>query len=389
MAFLGLYLFLERIQLRHRLASIPLRICVTGTRGKSSVTRLVAASLRESGFKVLAKTTGAKAALVFPGGKEEEIRRGERLSILEQKKLLGRAEKLGIDALVSELMSIHPETGYSESIQIFRPHILIITNVRLDHIAQMGSSKEEIARCFASLIPEKSTVFVLKEEFFPVFQKIAEERGSRVIQIPRKSFEQYFPLEKKSASFEFEENIRLALAAAEFLGIDRDVAIKGMIKAEPDFGHLKIWKIKLDVPPRSWLFVNAFSANDPESTRLILSHLKERGIFKGKEMIGLLNFRKDRGDRTLQWRKALKDEAFPEFSKFYIIGFHAPAFKRKLAPLVKASIHCLKAQAPDKITEQILTEERGEGVLFGMGNIGGLGRQLVEYWENRGNSCDL
>lgn len=369
--------------------SIPLRICVTGTRGKSSVTRLVAAALRESGFRVMAKTTGAKAALILPDEQEEEIRRGERPSILEQKKLLGRGEKLGVDALVSELMSILPETGYSESIQILRPHILIITNVRLDHLAQMGSSREEIARCFASLIPEKSTVFVLQEEFFPVFQETAEKRGSKVVQVARNAFEEYCPPKKKLPFFEFEENIRMALAVAEFLGIDREVAFSGIAKVQLDFGSLKIWKIEQDPPYRSWTFVNAFSANDPESTRLVLSNLKEKGVFEGKKMIGLLNFRKDRGDRTLQWLEALKKNAFPEFSKFYLVGFHAPAFKRRLAPSLRASLHYLKTEAPIKITEQILAKEEGEGVLAGMGNIGGAGKKLVDYWQSRGKPYDL
>ena len=37
------------------LKSIPLRIHVNGTRGKSSVTRLIAAGLREGGLKTFAK----------------------------------------------------------------------------------------------------------------------------------------------------------------------------------------------------------------------------------------------------------------------------------------------------------------------------------------------
>ena len=40
------------------LETIPLRIHVNGTRGKSSVTRLIAAGLREGGIRTFAKTTG-------------------------------------------------------------------------------------------------------------------------------------------------------------------------------------------------------------------------------------------------------------------------------------------------------------------------------------------
>ena len=46
------------------LSHIPLRIHVNGTRGKSSVTRLVAAGLREGGLRTFAKTTGTATSVI-------------------------------------------------------------------------------------------------------------------------------------------------------------------------------------------------------------------------------------------------------------------------------------------------------------------------------------
>ena len=43
---------------RRHLKAIPVRIHVNGTRGKSSVTRLIAAGLRQAGMIACAKTTG-------------------------------------------------------------------------------------------------------------------------------------------------------------------------------------------------------------------------------------------------------------------------------------------------------------------------------------------
>ncbi|MCK7480234.1 MAG: hypothetical protein M0C28_25450 [Candidatus Moduliflexus flocculans] len=73
---------------------VPLRIGVTGTRGKSSVTRLIAAALRGSGRRTLAKTTGSRPMLILPDGTEREIPRPGPATILEQKRLLriARAE---------------------------------------------------------------------------------------------------------------------------------------------------------------------------------------------------------------------------------------------------------------------------------------------------------
>ena len=42
-------------------ARIPIRVHVNGTRGKSSVTRLIAAGLRAGGVRTFAKTTGTMA----------------------------------------------------------------------------------------------------------------------------------------------------------------------------------------------------------------------------------------------------------------------------------------------------------------------------------------
>ena len=57
------------------LSLIPLRIHVNGTRGKSSVTRLVAAGLREGGLRTFAKTTGTAPRVIDSEGKDRIIHR--------------------------------------------------------------------------------------------------------------------------------------------------------------------------------------------------------------------------------------------------------------------------------------------------------------------------
>ncbi len=356
---------------------------MTGTRGKSSITRLITSSLREAGFRVLAKTTGSRPVVIYPNGEEKEINRRGSPSVLEGKKVLKLSEKLKIDVLVSEMMSIHPECGYIESVHMFNPHVLVITNVRLDHIPQMGSLKEEIACCFASYIPRKSTVFVLEEEFFQIFQKRAEEMNSRLIKVTKD-----FNLGEEFPLFEFEENIRLTLAVNEFLGIDKNIAIRGMVKTRPDFGKFRVWVIDFDSPPHSWYLVNCFAVNDPESTRKVLSRLFEKKLLDKKKITGILNLRQDRGDRTIQWLKALREGIFPEFRKLFLIGNHAHAMKRKLK-LINTSLFVLRPKNPQKIMEEILAAEIEDTVLIGIGNIGGIGKELVSYWDKIGRPYDF
>jgi poly-gamma-glutamate synthase PgsB/CapB len=384
----SIYLIYEILLLRKKIKKIPLRICVTGTRGKSTVTRLIASILREGGFKVLSKTTGSKPVIIYPDGSEEEINRKGHPSILEGKKIIKIAEKLKVDAMILEMMSIHPECGVVESKKILKPHILIITNVRLDHIAQMGESKEDIARCFASYIPSKCTVFIPEEEFYSVFQTTAKNLNSKLIKISKDFSRKYIKGEEKLFLFEFEENIRLAYAVSDFLGIDRDTVLRGIKKAKQDFGHLKVWTLNSDSFLHHCYLINCFAVNDPESTKNAISYLRRTGFLNEKKIVGVLNLRSDRGDRSLQWLKALQNRMFSEFQEFYFIGKHSRVLKRKLK-LLKIPVFILKSKNSKKIMEKILEKEKSDFVLIGMGNIGGIGEKLVSYWEKIGRPYDF
>ena len=78
---------------RRALRAIPIRIHVNGSRGKSSVTRLLAAALREAGRRTVAKTTGSKARYIHPDGSEEPIIRLGTPNICEQVDILDRARR--------------------------------------------------------------------------------------------------------------------------------------------------------------------------------------------------------------------------------------------------------------------------------------------------------
>jgi hypothetical protein len=79
------------VEVRHHnrnLKKIPLRITVSGTRGKTTVVRSLASILRLAGYQVLAKTTGSEARLILPDGTEEPIKRHGLTTIMEQKNWL-------------------------------------------------------------------------------------------------------------------------------------------------------------------------------------------------------------------------------------------------------------------------------------------------------------
>src|SRR5690606_13777510 len=69
---------------RARLERIPIRVHVNGTRGKSSVTRLIAGALREGGFRTCANTTGTLPRMILPVGREVPVFRPSKANVIEQ-----------------------------------------------------------------------------------------------------------------------------------------------------------------------------------------------------------------------------------------------------------------------------------------------------------------
>ena len=137
------------------LSAVPLRIHVNGTRGKSSVTRLIAAGLREGGKRTFAKTTGTAPRVIDAEGMDRIIHRLRRPSIGEQIRLLNYFAKEEPDAVVMECMAVQPQYQWISEHQMVRSHIGVITNVRPDHLEEMGPTKEDVAYSLCNTVPVK------------------------------------------------------------------------------------------------------------------------------------------------------------------------------------------------------------------------------------------
>jgi poly-gamma-glutamate synthase PgsB/CapB len=377
-------LIIEKILLNQWTNSIPLRITVSGTRGKSSVVRLLASILREDGKKVLAKTTGSEAKYILPDGSESDVPRRGIPSILEQKKLMRKAANLHVDCIVAEIMSIHPENHYVESQQLLKPGIVLITNVRFDHIEAIGNTEDEIASVYRLDIPEKATVFISEQEVRSAFLKAIENKDIDLIAVQRGVSSVLLRHGFESKIIEFSENFDLVVSVAKHLGVDQQMIIKGIQKAKQDFGELKIWKYQSRDSGKICYLVNAFAANDPQSTIEIISLVKNKIPFQTENFIGLLNLRSDRGDRTLQWIQALKNGTAHHFTKLFIIGAHTSVVKRKVN-----SVYIIKDKLPEKIMNGIFAEIEDQAVVFGFGNIGGNGSKLIDYWNQIGEAYGI
>jgi poly-gamma-glutamate synthase PgsB/CapB len=389
-AFL-VYLGLERARLARALRLVPRRIAVAGTRGKSGVTRLIAAGLRASGARVLAKTTGSKPVLILPDGSERPVARPGGASIREQVRLVGLAARLRADTLVAEMMSIGAECLAAESRGILRPGTLALTNVRLDHLDDMGRTKDEIARTLAAAFPEGAAVFLPEEELYPAFERAAARTGSTLHPVARVTADGGDSEALRRPFGEFEPNVRLARAVLASLGVDEGTARRGAAGASPDFGSLRAWRGRFGDPPRRAVCVSAFAANDPESTSAVLVRIAERLPLGGRPLAGLLCLREDRGDRTLQWARAAAAGFFRDFSAVVLAGPPARAALRRFRTASAAGQTAYSRFAgptPEALMDHVLAVAPGEPLVIGLGNIVGWGERLVDHWSEKGTAYD-
>jgi poly-gamma-glutamate synthase PgsB/CapB len=374
-------LVFERAFLDRRRSTIPLRIAVTGTRGKSSVTRMLASVLRESGRKVLAKTTGSEATIILPDGVEREVKRRGRPSIMEQKQFVRLAADQGVDAAVAEVMSIHAENHFVEVQQLLKPHMVLVTNFRADHTAAMGKTRDDVASVIALDVLPEARVYVMQQECPQAFREEVEKNGAELVEVRAATAAGH-----QIQGTDFSENFDLVFAAARSLGIDDETTVRGIGQTRRDMGALGVWRYSTTDSENTCLAVNAFAANDPESTMLVHDKVATAlGVAWG-ECIGLLSLRADRGDRTVQWAEFLEKGAISRFSRLYVSGHHAPALARRVRRSGNhVPIEVLRPTQPPDIMKAVLAEARGkQPVVFGFGNIGGLGKALVTHWNASG-----
>ncbi len=371
-----LYLISESIRYYRKLNQIPLRISVSGTRGKTSVVRTLASVLREHGLTVLAKSTGSEAMYILPDGSLEKISRKGFPTILEQKRLIKKAVKLKADCLITEIMSIHPENHRTETQKLIRPHLTILTNFRADHTDVVGESLEEIAGLFSHDIYPGSHIILPEEESNIFISKDIKNKKAHLINA-KKGLSAYPEWPETVLQQQISVNLDMVFAAGQHLGISDEMIIRGICTARMDLGQLTIYRHHAG-HRKIWL-VNSFAANDPVSTLAIIE--KTRAILSTEtqsepEIIGLLALRSDRGERSRQWLDYLLKTNPALFSLIFVTGMHAPVFTRKLANCVR-----LKSTDPGNITNQIIIETSGDLVVFGVANIHGTGEKLIAHWE--------
>lgn len=371
---------IEYYRHQSRIFSIPIRIHVNGTRGKSSVTRLIGAGLRAGGITNIIKVTGTFPRLILEDGTETFIHRKSSANIIEQLSIVKFAASRKVQALVMECMALQPQYQTITEKKMIHSTISVMTNVRYDHIEIMGHTLPEIAETMGRTIPKNQLLFSAENVIPEVLKAIADKRNtiSHFTDLESVSLE-----EMKGFSYiEHRENVALALAICEHLGIDRNTALKGMYDAIPDAGVLKVFRV--EAFKKLIVFYNGFAANDPDSTLMIWQKIRDEIGFEGTRIV-LLNTRQDRLDRARQLAEMVSKRIGNEADYLLLIGqsndvvegmatgFGFPAKK----------IINLGMTSPEHVFEKVLSVTEKKSTILAIGNMGCGGAETAEFFEHR------
>ncbi len=289
-----LYLIGEALLVRRDRAKLKHVVYVNGTRGKSTVTRMIAAGLSAGGHRVLCKTTGTLPIAIYPDGHQEEIIRHAPANIKEQIKYLHIAAREGADILVIECMALQPEYQRVSGKNMLHCDVGVITNARLDHMDVMGETREEILACLMEMLPEEGLILTAERDFPDMLEARARQLGSRLIITEEESLGDL----PGAVALDFPENVALALGVCQALGVERLTAFEGLKSFIRDPYALSVHE------GHNTLLVNALSANDVSSTKMIYE--KIRGP-EEEELVILINNRGDRPARARDMARLVKE----------------------------------------------------------------------------------
>ena len=376
-----IYLVIEAIRHHYYLKKIPIRIHVNGTRGKSSVTSLIAAGLRGGGISTFAKTTGTLPRMIFPDGSEKPIFRIGHTNILEQLKVIRTAVKNQADALVIECMAVHPLLQSLAELKLVKSTHGVLTNARPDHLDVMGPTEEDVALALAGTMPVKGHYFTTENKYINIFKMAAKDRKSVIYHIDPIQVAEITESEIKGFSYaEYKENLALALAVCKDLGVNHDKALKGMWEATPDPGAMSISSI--EYKNHFITFANGFAANDPFSTwQLWHNIVMEYG--QDKEVVALVNCRNDRRQRSQQIGEAFVGWRQPH--RGLVIGSSVQIFLKTLVK--KGGDLKIWTEGENwnvqEILDFVISENQNRShLVIGIANIAGVGLELVDFFNH-------
>ncbi|MBC2851734.1 poly-gamma-glutamate synthase PgsB [Cetobacterium sp. 8H] len=359
------FILYEKKELEKNRKKIKFIIHINGIRGKSTVSRLIDAGLRDGNRKVFTKVTGTSPKYIDIDGIEKDIKRRGKANIREQIKIIKHAAKRNVEILILECMAVKPELQKICEEKIIKANIAVITNVREDHLDEMGATLDEIAKSLGEMVPKNGKLFLGEGHYFDFYKEMGNIRKTKVFVSKR--------LKQEYEEIDFIENVALAIEVCYSLGVDRDVAFERMKNYKRDLGVLRELEFKNKFG-KNISFINALAANDPDSTQKIIEMYNRTSGGERKRYL-MINNRRDRISRMQQFVEFTKRYE-KNFEKIFISGENKNIFYRELKN------QSSKLEIIDGIERFETLKE--DSIIFAVGNICGKGKEIVSLIENRG-----
>lgn len=306
---------------------------MTGTRGKSTLVRLLTGAFRTEGIPCWSRITGVIPTEFSPAG-ARRIERSAPANIGELKWWLGRIPS-DVAAVVVENSAVSPELQ-GLAARWLRPHLVVWINALSDHQEVWGPGKEAARGVLLRGIPPATPCLLGPELFEDMRLRTALEGRD-------------CPLFGVGAGGDVLD--QLALEALRLTGVDCPSIDHDRVPRDP--GAFRV------IGMEGGQLAFAFSANEPETTEALWMNLG----WNAAETTLLFNHRRDRSGRLRAFLAFLERE---DWREVLITG------SRPLRHLTRARF--LPLSSTGEMGELV----RSRGNVFGCGNVAGLPLRLME-----------
>src|SRR5690625_3569852 len=285
------------------------------------------------------------------------------------------------EIIVMECMALQPHFQSLTERQMVRSTHGVITNARADHLDVMGPGPADVALALAGTVPYGARLFTAEHEYLDTFRMAAKDRNTEVFATTEDDVAQVTDDELAGFKYaEHAENVALALNVCKALGVERAAALAGMHQLEPEVGATQVQTI--DFFGRDIIFVNAFAANDPDSTEIIWERVIEH-YGQGRYKLAVVNCRFDRPHRSQQLAEVAG--RWTPSDHYVLTGSGTLLFARAAVRAGIAGNRMTIAEWLDQheLFETVLEHTEGTALIVGMCNVHGGGAELARQFNNR------
>ncbi|GEK08417.1 poly-gamma-glutamate synthase PgsB [Pseudoalteromonas peptidolytica] len=308
---------------------IPVSIGGWGTRGKSGTERLKSALFSSMALKVVSKTTGCEAMLIYSkiSGEQYEIplfRPFDKASIWEQADVLHFAKQVKADIFLWECMGLTPRY-VKILVRWMKDNFATITNAYPDHEDILGPTGLDVAKEMSAFLGYNTQVFTSEQNMASVLNLAAEQKNTSLIQNHwGDGYQITADILAKYPYVEHPDNIALVCKMAQYIGINKDYVYKETAsRVIPDVGVLQQFTLA-KYGHVSQTFINSMSANEKLAT---IENWKRLNIVeqgKNGQVIALINNRNDRVARSQVFANILANDL--HIDQIVIIGTNIDGF---------------------------------------------------------------